>query len=88
MAASALLPVFVIFLLSQRFFVKGLITVHILQRSDCGKRQGQGAVTQSKAGRQAVLAKVVIDATDDDDIAANAGVPFQKGREGDRKCSR
>ena len=37
-----------------------------------------GIVTESKAGRQAILAKRVIDATGDADIAARAGVPCRK----------
>ena len=47
-----------------------------------GKRVA-GVITQSKSGRQAFLAKVVIDATGDGDIAAAAGVPYVKGREED-----
>ncbi len=35
-----------------------------------------GAVTESKSGRQAILAKRVIDCTGDGDIAARAGAPF------------
>lgn len=42
-----------------------------------------GVIVQSKAGRQAILAKVVIDATGDGDIAASAGAPYYKGREED-----
>lgn len=45
----------------------------------------KGVITQSKAGRQAILAKVVVDATGDGDIAASAGVPYYKGRESDSK---
>lgn len=45
----------------------------------------RGIIVQSKAGRQAVLAKIVIDATGDGDIAASAGAPYQKGREADGK---
>lgn len=45
----------------------------------------KGVIVQSKAGRQAILAKVIIDATGDGDIAASAGVPYQKGRETDGK---
>ena len=45
----------------------------------------RGVILESKAGRQAVLARVVIDATGDGDIAARAGVPFFKGREEDGK---
>jgi ribulose 1,5-bisphosphate synthetase/thiazole synthase len=36
-----------------------------------------GVVTESKAGREAILAKRVIDATGDADIAARAGAPFR-----------
>lgn len=38
---------------------------------------------QNKSGRQAVSAKMVIDATGDADVAACAGVPYEKGRESD-----
>jgi len=37
----------------------------------------RGAVLESKSGRQAILAKVVIDATGDGDIFAAAGAPFE-----------
>lgn len=37
----------------------------------------QGVIIESKSGRQAILAKVVIDATGDGDIAALAGAPFE-----------
>ena len=37
-----------------------------------------GIVTESKSGRQAILAKRVIDATGDADIANYAGAPFRK----------
>lgn len=43
----------------------------------------EGVVIDNKSGRQAVLAKIVIDATGDADVAARAGVPFVKGREED-----
>jgi len=36
----------------------------------------RGVITESKSGRQAILAKRVIDATGDADVAARAGVPF------------
>ena len=45
--------------------------------------QVKGVVTESKSGRQAILAKVVVDATGDGDVAASAGVPYHKGRESD-----
>jgi ribulose 1,5-bisphosphate synthetase/thiazole synthase len=38
----------------------------------------QGVFTESKAGREAILAKRVIDATGDADVAARAGAPFRK----------
>ncbi|MCL2059190.1 MAG: FAD-dependent oxidoreductase [Oscillospiraceae bacterium] len=44
-----------------------------------------GVVVESKAGRGAILAKVVIDCTGDADLAAGAGAPVSKGREGDHK---
>jgi len=45
-----------------------------------------GAIVQNKSGRQAVLAKRVIDATGDADVAASAGAPWEMGREGDGAC--
>jgi hypothetical protein len=42
-----------------------------------------GVISESKAGREAVLAKVTVDASGDGDIAARSGVPFHKGRESD-----
>ena len=38
----------------------------------------KGIITESKSGRQAILAKRVIDATGDADIAYYAGAPFRK----------
>src|SRR6202043_4173153 len=38
----------------------------------------RGVITESKAGREAILAKRVIDATGDADIAARAGAPYPK----------
>lgn len=43
----------------------------------------RGVVIENKSGRQAVLAKMVIDATGDGDIAARAGAAYTKGRESD-----
>lgn len=37
-------------------------------------------LVESKAGRQAVVGKVYVDATGDGDVAARAGVPFEVGR--------
>lgn len=38
--------------------------------------QVKGVITESKSGRQAILADVVIDAAGDADVAARAGAPF------------
>jgi hypothetical protein len=43
----------------------------------------RGLVVESKSGRQAILAKCVVDATGDADVAALAGAPFAMGRESD-----
>ncbi len=41
----------------------------------------KGIITESKAGREAILAKVIIDCTGDADVAYRAGVPCSKGNE-------
>ncbi|MEW6354713.1 MAG: FAD-dependent oxidoreductase [Planctomycetota bacterium] len=43
----------------------------------------QGVIVESKSGRQAIPAKIIIDATGDGDVAAAAGADFEKGRPGD-----
>tara|TARA_B100000315_G_scaffold244732_1_gene269794 strand:- start:2264 stop:3682 length:1419 start_codon:yes stop_codon:yes gene_type:complete len=45
----------------------------------------RGVIIQSKSGRQAILAKTVVDATGDGDMAHAAGCPTVKGREADNK---
>ena len=45
----------------------------------------KGVIVESKSGREAILAKVVIDATGDGDVAAKAGAAYVKGRESDGK---
>jgi hypothetical protein len=45
-----------------------------------------GVVVQNKAGRQAYLAKRVVDCTGDGDVGTSAGCPFEMGRPGDGKC--
>ena len=40
-----------------------------------------GVIIESKSGRQAVLAKTVIDCSGDGDLAARAGADFQKGND-------
>lgn len=42
-----------------------------------------GAIVENKTGRQAILAKVVIDCTGDGDLAARSGAAYRKGRETD-----
>ena len=42
-----------------------------------------GVITESKSGREAILCDIVIDSTGDGDVAAYAGVPFEKGRKED-----
>lgn len=41
----------------------------------------KGVTIESKAGREAILAKVVIDCSGDADVAYRAGVPCEKGNE-------
>ena len=43
----------------------------------------RGVLVDTKTGRKAILGKIVIDATGDGDIAANAGLPFDFGRKAD-----
>lgn len=45
--------------------------------------QLRGVVIENKSGRQVILAKCVVDATGDADVAAFAGAPFMFGREED-----
>ena len=44
-----------------------------------------GVTVQNKSGKGYILAKRVVDATGDGDVAASAGAPFIKGRETDGK---
>lgn len=44
-----------------------------------------GVIIESKSGREAIRAKVVVDASGDGDIAAKAGAEYYKGRESDGK---
>ncbi len=43
----------------------------------------RGMLADTKQGRRALLAQIVIDATGDGDVAAKAGVPFEYGRPAD-----
>lgn len=44
-----------------------------------------GIIVENKSGRGAILAKIVVDASGDGDIAARAGAPYYTGRETDGK---
>ncbi|NLY02598.1 MAG: FAD-dependent oxidoreductase [Rhodopirellula sp.] len=46
----------------------------------------RGVVVESKSGREAVLAKTIIDCTGDGDVAARAGVAYNLGRAADSAC--
>ncbi len=46
----------------------------------------RGVVVESKSGREAVLAKTVVDCTGDGDVAARAGVDYHLGRAADSAC--
>ena len=46
----------------------------------------RGVITESKSGREAVMADVVIDCTGDGDVAARAGAEFTLGRSEDHLC--
>jgi hypothetical protein len=46
----------------------------------------RGVIVESKSGREAVLAKVVVDCSGDGDVAARAGVPYRLGRIPDSAC--
>lgn len=45
-----------------------------------------GVITESKSGRQAIMATVIIDCTGDADIAAFAGAPFNKRSKDELMC--
>jgi len=46
----------------------------------------RGVIVEGKSGREAVLAKVIVDCSGDGDVAARAGVPFRLGRISDSAC--
>jgi hypothetical protein len=45
----------------------------------------KGVIIENKSGRQAILAKAIIDASGDGDVAASAGAQYVLGRESDNK---
>jgi len=54
-------------------------TVNVITEGDTIK----GVITESKSGRQAILAKRIIDATGDADVAYHAGAPYSKAPKGE-----
>jgi hypothetical protein len=52
------------------------------------KNEVRGVIFESKSGRQAILSKVVIDATGDGDIFASAGAPFESKLDPKARISR
>jgi hypothetical protein len=63
----------------------GVRTICCLAAGDpiLGGHRIQGVLVDTKRGRRAILAKLVIDATGDGDVAAKAGVAFDYGRQSD-----
>ena len=45
----------------------------------------RGVLVETKQGNRAILARIVIDATGDGDVAAKAGLPFEYGRAADSR---
>jgi FAD dependent oxidoreductase len=60
----------------------GIDFLYYTQFSDVVIEDGKvtAVIIQSKSGRQALCPKVVVDCTGDADVAAKAGVPYEKGR--------
>ena len=56
-----------------------LVAVESIVEGGCMR----AVLVDTKTGRKAVRGKIFIDATGDGDVAANAGLPFAFGREGD-----
>jgi len=54
-----------------------VMCVDVIKEGDCVK----GVVIESKKGREAILAKTVVDCTGDGDVAFRAGVPMNYGNE-------
>ncbi|MEG0099510.1 ribulose-1,5-biphosphate synthetase [Citrobacter freundii] len=59
-----------------------IAAVDVIKQDDCLK----GVITESKSGRQAILANVIIDCTGDADIAWYAGAPFTKRNRDELMC--
>jgi glycine/D-amino acid oxidase-like deaminating enzyme len=56
--------------------VEVLLHTYVARAIPAGDAVG-GVVIENKAGRQAILARIVVDATGDADVAASAGAPFR-----------
>ena len=69
-------------ILEEMFQEAGINIFYYTQFSDVVVENGKikYLIIQSKNGRQAFLPKMVIDCTGDADVAARAGVPYEKGR--------
>jgi hypothetical protein len=66
--------------------VRHLYLARVVAPMLAGDGQLAGVVVESKSGRHAIRAKVVIDATGDGDVAAQSGAQFGIGRESDGAC--
>ena len=58
------------------------MVVDVIRDGDCQN----GVIIESKSGRTAVSAPIIIDATGDGDVAVRAGANYQIGREEDNAC--
>ena len=59
------------------------VLLHALATGVVGAPRPEGVVFETKSGPIVILARAVVDATGDGDVAALAGAPFEVGREGD-----
>ncbi|HEY7204535.1 MAG TPA: FAD-dependent oxidoreductase [Methylomirabilota bacterium] len=59
------------------------VLLHALATAVIGLPRPDGVVFETKSGPIVIMARAVVDATGDGDIAALAGAPFEIGREGD-----
>lgn len=59
------------------------VLLHALATSVIGAPGPDGVVFDTKSGPVAIMARAVVDATGDGDVAALAGAPYEIGRDGD-----
>jgi len=71
--------------LEEMFKEAGIAVFYYTQFSDVVVEDGKisAVIIQSKNGRQAIHAQMVVDATGDADVAFRSGAPFGKGRDSD-----